>query len=70
MLQVTLARTPHQPVPEIDAWFPHGFAPPQITRTDRQRTTEVLMIRPLKDRALPLPPLEASQVVYWRSDYF
>lgn len=70
MLQVMLARTPHQPVPEIDAWFPHGFAPPQITRTDRQRTTEVLMIRPLKDRALPLPPLEASQVVYWRSDYF
>jgi hypothetical protein len=30
----------------------------------------VLMIRPLKDRTLPLPPLAAEDVVYWRSDYF
>ena len=70
MLQVMLARTPHQPAPEIGAWLPHGFTPPQITRVDSQPTTEVLMVRPLKDRTLPLPPLEASQVVYWRSDYF
>jgi predicted N-acetyltransferase YhbS len=70
MLQVMLARTPHQPAPEIGAWLPHGFVPPQITRVDKQRTTEVLMIRPLQNRTLPLPPLEASQVVYWRSDYF
>jgi hypothetical protein len=29
-----------------------------------------LMLRPLQDRTLPLPPLAAEDVVYWRSDYF
>ena len=70
MLQVMLARTPHEPVPQIEAWLPQGFTPPQLTRLESHATTEVLMVRPLKDRTLPLPPLEASQVVYWRSDYF
>jgi hypothetical protein len=28
------------------------------------------MIRPLKDRSLPLPPLDGSQVAYCRLDYF
>ena len=70
MLQVMLARTPHLPSPEIHAWLPHGFTPPQLTRSNIHPRKEVLMVRPLKDRTLPLPPLEASQVVYWRSDYF
>jgi len=29
-----------------------------------------LMIRPLRDRILPLPPLAAPEVVFWHSDYF
>jgi hypothetical protein len=29
-----------------------------------------MMIRPLQDRTLPLPPLDAHQVAYWHSDYF
>jgi hypothetical protein len=33
-------------------------------------TQEVLMIRPLRDRIPPLPPLAAAEVVYWHSDYF
>ena len=70
MLQVMLARQPALDPPEIRSWLPHGFVPPQIAAIDSQPTVEVMMIRPLKDRTLPLPPLEASQVVYWRSDYF
>ncbi len=70
MLQVMLARTPHLPPPPISAWFPHDFTPPQVTRVHTHTTPEVLMIRSLKDRTLPLPPLEGNQVTYWRLDYF
>jgi GNAT superfamily N-acetyltransferase len=70
MLQAMLARTPSLEPPEIRAWLPEGFVPPQILAIDTHPTAEVMMIRPLKDRTLPLPPLEASQVAYWRSDYF
>jgi GNAT superfamily N-acetyltransferase len=70
MLQVMLARTPHVPTPEIRAWLPHDFTPPQVTRAHTAAIAATLMIRPLKDRTLPLPPLDANQVVYWRLDYF
>ncbi|MBA3269120.1 MAG: GNAT family N-acetyltransferase [Acidobacteria bacterium] len=70
MLQVMLARTPHLDAPEIRAWLPQGFVPPQVTRTDEHATGGAMMIRPLRDRTLPLPPLDAHQVVYWRNDYF
>lgn len=69
MLQVMLARTPHLPPPHIYAWLPHDFTPPQV-RVRTQATAETLMIRPLKDRTLPLPPLDANHVVYCRLDYF
>jgi GNAT superfamily N-acetyltransferase len=69
MLQLMLARSPHLDAPVIRGWLPPDFAPPQISRVDTP-TTEVLMIRPLKDRTLPLPPLDAKQVVYWHNDYF
>lgn len=70
MLQVMLARTPHLPAPEIRAWLPHDFTPPQVTRVQTQATAGMLMVRPLKDRTLPMPPLDANHVVYWRLDYF
>jgi predicted N-acetyltransferase YhbS len=70
MLQVMLARTPHLPPPPIVAWLPHDFTPPQVSRIRTQPTREVLMIRPLTGRTLPLPPLDANQVAYWRLDYF
>ncbi|HXG87301.1 MAG TPA: GNAT family N-acetyltransferase [Vicinamibacterales bacterium] len=69
MLQLMLARTPHLDPPEIRAWLPAHFAPPQITRVDTP-TAEVMMVRPLKDRTLPLPPLDATQVAFTRLDYF
>ena len=70
MLQAMIARTPHLPAPEIRAWLAHDFTPPQVTRVQTLATPEVMMIRPLTDRALPLPPLDGSQVTYCRLDYF
>jgi predicted N-acetyltransferase YhbS len=70
MLQAMIARTPHLPAPEIRAWLPHDFTPPQVTRVSTESTPGVMMIRPLKDRSLPMPPLDASQVTYCRLDYF
>lgn len=70
MLQVMLARLPAERRPEISGWLPDGLVPPQLTIAARTPTQEVLMIRPLRDRILPLPPLTAAEVVYWRGDYF
>lgn len=70
MLQAMLARTPHLEQPEIVAWLPHGFVPPQVEIVDVRPTTDVMMIRPLTDRTLPLPPLGAHEVHYWHGDYF
>jgi GNAT superfamily N-acetyltransferase len=69
MLQVMLARHPSEPLPHIRAWLPQSLQPPQLTLSATP-TQEVLMIRPLKDRTLPLPPLSAAQVAYWHADYF
>ncbi|HWI16296.1 MAG TPA: hypothetical protein VNT81_01015 [Vicinamibacterales bacterium] len=44
--------------------------PQQVRVAATTPTQSVLMIRPLRDRILPLPPLTASEVVYWHSDYF
>jgi GNAT superfamily N-acetyltransferase len=70
MLQAMLARTPHLPPPDIHAWLPHDVMPPQVRRVASRAPHEVLMIRPLKDRSLPLPPLDANHVAYWRLDFF
>jgi len=70
MLQVMLARHPSERIPEIKGWWPHGFVPPQMKVVASTPTQEVLMIRPLQDRILPLPPLAAREVVYWHADYF
>jgi GNAT superfamily N-acetyltransferase len=70
MLQLMIARTPHLDTPDIRAWWPHGLTPPQLTIAAHEPTGEVLMIRPLSDRTLPLPPLTAGEVAYWRNDYF
>jgi GNAT superfamily N-acetyltransferase len=70
MLQVMLARHPGERIPEIKGWWPHGYVPPQMKVVASAPTQEVLMIRPLRDRILPLPPLAAAEVVYWHSDYF
>lgn len=70
MLQTMLGRTPGERAPDIRSWWPHGLTPPQVEIVERYPTREVLMIRPLKDRTLPLPPLGAESVQYSRLDYF
>ncbi len=70
MLQVMLARHPAERIPEIKCWWPQGLVPPQVKIAASSPTQEVLMIRPLRDRILPLPPLAAAEVVYWHADYF
>lgn len=70
MLQVMLARYPSERLPEIRGWWPQSLVPPQLKVAAATPTQEVLMIRPLRDRMLPLPPLTAAEVVYWHSDYF
>ena len=70
MLQVMLARHPSEGLPEIRAWWPHALVPPQVRVINGTPTDGVLMIRPLRDRTLPLPPLAAEEVVYWHADYF
>lgn len=70
MLQVMLARHPGERLPEIKCWWPQGLVPPQLKVAASIPTQEVLMIRPLRDRILPLPPLAAPEVVYWHADYF
>jgi GNAT superfamily N-acetyltransferase len=70
MLQAMLARTPHLDQPEIRAWLPGNLQPPQIEIIETKPTDEIMMIRPLKDRSLPLPPLPAADTVYWHLDYF
>jgi GNAT superfamily N-acetyltransferase len=70
MLQVMLARHPGEARPRVRAWLPHSLTPPQVRVATAAPTEPVLMIRPLRDRALPLPPLSASEVVYRHADYF
>ncbi len=70
MLQVMLARHPGEALPEIRGWFPHGLVPPQVQIASAAPTSEVLMIRPLRDRTLPLPPLSPEEVIFWHADYF
>jgi len=69
MLQVMLARYPSERLPEIKCWWPKALVPPQIKVAASTPTQSVLMIRPLRDRILPLPPLAAAEVVYWHADY-
>lgn len=70
MLQVMLAREPSLEPPRIVGLWPAGLIPPQLEIASRRPTDEVMMIRPLRDRTLPMPPLSASDVVYWHSDLF
>jgi predicted N-acetyltransferase YhbS len=70
MLQVMLARHPGERLPEIKCWWPQALVPPQVKIAATTSTQEVLMLRPLRDRILPLPPLAAAEVVFWHGDYF
>lgn len=68
MLQVLLAREPANRTPLIRAWWPRSMpVPAQLELTDRSRSRDIFMVRPLADVAVPET---ADDVFYWRSDYF
>ena len=70
MLQVMLAREPSLEPPPIGGYWPADLRPPQIEVAAVKPTDEVMMIRPLRDRTLPMPPLCASDIAYWHGDVF
>jgi hypothetical protein len=70
LLQVMLAREPSIEPPRIVGLWPQSLEPPQVEIASRRPATEVMMLRPLRDRTLPMPPLAASEVVYWHGDLF
>jgi GNAT superfamily N-acetyltransferase len=68
MLQTLIAREPSQQRPAIRTWWPRCIPlPPQWQRVDSHAADDVLMMRPLRDIALPA---YADEVLYWRSDFF
>lgn len=70
MLQVMLAREPSLEAPRISGHWPHDLRPPQLEIAAVAPTDEVMMIRPLRDRTLPMPPLNPADIAYWHGDRF
>jgi predicted N-acetyltransferase YhbS len=72
ILQTLIARAPAEKRPSIRAWLPNGFLPPQLTIVGETPSIEVMMIKPLNDRARGTLswPLASQDVMYWRSDMF
>ncbi len=70
MLQVMLAREPSLEPPRITGYWPHDLRPPQLEVAAIKPSDEVMMIRPLRDRTLPMPPLSASDIAFWHGDLF
>ena len=70
MLQVMLAREPSLEPPRISGHWPHDLRPPQLEVASVRPSAAVMMIRPLRDRTLPMPPLSASDVAFWHGDLF
>jgi hypothetical protein len=70
ILQALIAREPAERRPTITALLPDGFLPPQVTVIAATPAKDVMMIRPVTDRARLAPPLAASDVCYWHGDLF
>jgi predicted N-acetyltransferase YhbS len=70
IMQSLIARDPIERRPAIKAWLPHGFLPPQLTVVGEQPSADVMMVRPLTDRARRTLQLEPASVLYWHGDFF
>ena len=69
MLQVLRARTPRERAPNIAAWLPPGFHPPQLTLVKQRPASELMMIKSLRED-LRVDDLRADDIVYWHGDAF
>lgn len=70
ILQTLLARDPAEARPIITAWLPHGFCPPQVTIVAKRPSSDVMMARPLSDRAKGALTLRGEDVLFWKADHF
>jgi predicted N-acetyltransferase YhbS len=69
ILQVLRARTPAEAAPDIAAWLPVGWLPPQLSVVKRHPASELMMTKPLCD-GVRVTDLRADDVVYWHGDAF
>jgi GNAT superfamily N-acetyltransferase len=69
MLQVLRARNPRERMPDIAAWLPPGFRPPQLMIVKQRPASELMMIKSLRED-LRVNDLRAEDIVYWHGDAF
>jgi GNAT superfamily N-acetyltransferase len=70
ILQALLARDPSAERPDIRAWLPADFNPPQVAVVDSRPVEQAMMVRPLGNRASPITTLREEDVLYWHGDAF
>ena len=69
MLQVLRARTPSEDALKIRGSLPPGWVPPQVRVVASAKSSEVLMVKPLRDGILERP-LKEEDVLLWHGDLF
>jgi GNAT superfamily N-acetyltransferase len=69
MLQVLRARTPSEDALKLRGSLPPGWLPPQLRVVATAKSSEVLMVKPLRDGVLQRP-LQEEDVLLWHGDLF
>jgi predicted N-acetyltransferase YhbS len=69
LLQVLRARTPGERALRMRGSLPPFWLPPQMRIVASARTTELLMVKPLRPAVLD-GPLEERDILYWHGDLF
>ena len=69
LLQALIAREPVEQRPDIRAWLPSGFVPPQVTILSSRASAEVMMVR-FFGSTHGRSPLSSEDVLYWHGDVF
>ncbi len=69
LLQVLRARTPAEDALKMRGSLPPNWLPPQMRIDAAATSSEILMVKPLKDGVLSRPLAEAD-VLYWHGDLF
>jgi predicted N-acetyltransferase YhbS len=70
ILQVLFARDSAERRPEVTAWLPPGFLPPQLTVLDRRPSKDVMMCCSLSSNGAVAATLDEGDLLYWKSDMF
>jgi hypothetical protein len=70
LLQTLVAREPAERRPEIRAWLPAAFRPPQMAIVTETKPRDVMMIKPLSAKGTPQSPLSARDILYFHGDLF